>query len=656
MPNRLINSTSPYLLQHAHNPVDWYEWGTEALARAKNEDKPILVSIGYSSCHWCHVMERESFENHDIAKIMNEHFVCIKVDREERPDVDHIYMEAVQAMQQNGGWPLNVFLTPDQQPFYGGTYFPPNGWAQLLLKINQAFRKRRTQIESSAADLTAHLQMNDVQRFAQAGTFRKDSLDRMFGILQQRFDNVYGGLDKAPKFVMPTIWLLLLRYHKITSNETALSMVTKTLEKMGDGGIYDQVAGGFARYSVDNRWFAPHFEKMLYDNAQLLSLYAEAYQVTQSPAFRNIISETATWLEKEMTHSEGGIYSALDADSEGVEGKYYTFTYDEWVDALGPDAADAATYFNVTIVGNWEHGRNILTKNAQQSVDLETIDRWKQKLAAAQKKRIRPGLDDKILAGWNAMTAKGLIDAYRATGEERYLSMAKKCMSFLEDNLIHNGHIYRSFKDSRSITEGFLEDYAWTIYAYTALYQATFDERALQNAETWMNYTLEHFLDHEDGFFHFSSSQSEQLIARKKEIFDNVIPSSNSVMARNLLHLGTLLDRNDWKEHAEKMVSSLVNVMEGEPGYLSNWGIALTEWIHPLHEVAIVGTAYQTARKELSKHYQPFALLAGTTGKSSLPLLVDKQVADGNTMLFVCQNKTCRLPVATVDEALQQLG
>jgi uncharacterized protein len=657
MSNRLASATSPYLLQHAHNPVDWYEWGTEALERAKSDDKPILISIGYSSCHWCHVMERESFENNDIAQIMNKHFVCVKVDREERPDVDHVYMEAVQAMGQNGGWPLNVFLTPSQQPFYGGTYFPPGSWTQLLLQIHKAFSEQRAKIEESAQDLTQHLNISDLKRFAHAGNtnLKKESIDKMFTILQSRFDKTHGGIAKAPKFVMPTIWLFLLRYHKLTNNTDALAMVIETLEKMGRGGIYDAVGGGFARYSVDERWFAPHFEKMLYDNAQFLTLYAEAYQITKSEFLKNIIEETVGWLEKEMLHPEGGFYSALDADSEGVEGKYYTFTYAEWVDALGAEAEAAAAFFDITKEGNWDHGRNILTTSKHRQATKTDVISWKKKLAVAQRKRIRPGLDDKVLAGWNAMTIKGLVDCYNALGIEHHLAVAEKSMHFLEENLMCDQKLKRSFKGRPSNTEGFLEDYAFLIQAYIALYQATFEEAWLRKAEKYTTYVIANFNDPEDGFFHFASSVAERLIARKKEIFDNVIPASNSVMARNLLHLGTLLGREEWKERAVQMTTSLTKIIEDEPGYLSNWGVVLIELIATLKELAIVGQNLKGIKKELNDSYLPFAVMAGTRDSSSLPLLADKVSPAGVTTLFVCYNNACQAPVITTAEALKQL-
>lgn len=656
MPNRLIHATSPYLLQHAHNPVDWYEWSTEALEKAKAEDKPILVSIGYSSCHWCHVMERESFEHETIAALMNKHFVCIKVDREERPDIDQVYMEAVQAMQQNGGWPLNVFLTPDQKPFYGGTYFPPQNWAQLLRQIHQTFQVKRKEINESANDLVQHLQTSDLKRFAQQNetSFKQEHLDAMFQILASRYDKTWGGIEKAPKFVMPSIWLFLLRYYAATKNEAALEMVTHTLRQLALGGIYDQLGGGFARYSVDGEWFAPHFEKMLYDNAQLLSLYAEAYSITYESIFKETVYETVGWLKHDMLNPAGGFYSALDADSEGVEGKFYTWTESELQNVLGNDTERLMQHFQSTAEGNWEHGRNILRRDPQTTIaESDEIKKLKSKLLAERSKRIRPGLDDKILTGWNAMTIQGLVDCYKAFQDEYFLKLALNGISFLEEHLIGD-KVYRVWKGKRSETEGFLEDYAFLIQAYTSLYQVTFNEGWLYKAHTWCKYVQQHFTDSEEGFFFYSSNTAEALIARKKEIFDNVIPGSNSVMARNLHQLGILLDREDWKTQARTMTTKLLHLITAEPVYTCHWAVLLSELIHAPTEVVIAGPEALTLRKEIHQYYLPFIHTAGSTNESTLPLLENRLPKNG-TLIYVCRNKTCQLPVDNVTEALNQI-
>jgi uncharacterized protein YyaL (SSP411 family) len=659
MPNRLINATSPYLLQHAHNPVDWYEWGADALAKAINENKPILVSIGYSACHWCHVMERESFENHDTAKIMNDNFVCVKIDREERPDVDQVYMEAVQAMGINGGWPLNVFLTPDQKPFYGGTYFPPPNWKSVLSQIAVAFKQRRDEINQSAHELAEHLKRSDLQRFASEGgrKFDQTALDNMFITIESRFDNEYGGMDKAPKFVMPTIWMFLLRYHKITGNQAALDMVTITLREMTRAGLYDIAGGGFARYSVDGEWFAPHFEKMLYDNAQLLTLYSEMYRATKDDFFKDVVYETFEWLQREMTHGDGGFYSALDADSEGVEGKFYTWTEQEAKEALGGDYEEGSKYFGMTAEGNWEHGRNILMRDVSNTSG-EKIAGWKQKLMSARSKRVRPGLDDKVLAGWNAMTIRGLADAYGAFGDRKFLDAALRCTLFIERNMMSEGRIFRSYKNKRSATEGFLEDYAFMVQAYVSLYQVTSEQLWLTKAKQMCESVVKNFFDEADGYFHYTSSEAERLIARKKEIFDNVIPASNSVMAMNLFVLGTMMDVDPWKEMAYDMVSKLAKTIESEPGYLSNWGICLAAMTKGFSEVAIVGPNAQEFLQKFSLQYLPFALIQSTEKtieKSLLPLLQGKETVNKTTTVYVCFDRACRLPVTSVEDALQQL-
>lgn len=659
VPNSLIHSTSPYLLQHAYNPVHWFEWGKEALEKAAKEDKPILVSIGYSSCHWCHVMERESFENEQVAEVMNSFFVCIKVDREERPDIDQIYMDAVQAMGTNGGWPLNVFLTPDQKPFFGGTYFQPKVWIQVLTNINNAYKSKQQDILLSAETLTNHLANQGIGQFRKK-TEQDDLKQAMNGMYQQlenKFDRTWGGLDRAPKFIMPSIWLWILRYWKISDNENALNHTLFTLKKIAQGGIYDQVGGGFARYSVDGEWFAPHFEKMLYDNAQLLSLYSEAYAVSKDEFFKQIVYETFAWLQREMMHEDGGFYSALDADSEGVEGKYYIWTYDELIDVVGEHGKVIAEYFEAAPDGNWEHGSNILKSRliTPDGLTTELIQSAKQKLLMARDGRVKPGLDDKILAAWNAMTISGLVDAYHAFGDEQFLKAARKNAKFLQASLLDGNKLFRSFKGKRSNIEGFLEDYAFYIQACIKLYQADFNEDWIQQAEKLTQYVMDNFYDRNESYFYFTSAQSEKLIARKKEIFDNVIPASNGVMVQNLYHLGMLLDREEWKELAVSMTADLSHLIHNEPNYMSNWGIVLTEIKQGMAEIAFVGKDCMNLKNKFKRSYQPFAILMGTSTKSDLPLLRDKVTRTDTSMIYVCYDKTCKLPVVTVGEAIKEL-
>lgn len=667
-PNRLIHATSPYLLQHANNPVDWYEWGNEGLQKAKAEDKPIIVSIGYSACHWCHVMERESFENDDLATIMNDYFICIKVDREERPDIDQIYMDAVQAMGINGGWPLNVFLTPDQKPFYGGTYFPPKAWAQVLQNIHKAWQNQKSEIITSAEALTNHISGNDIARFF--ATNPKPNAEKILSTIYQnlesRFDTTWGGMEKAPKFIMPSLWLWLLRYHHITKHEQALTHINLTLTKIIQGGIYDQVGGGFARYAVDGEWFAPHFEKMLYDNAQLLSLYSEAYKVTRNEAYKRVVYETFHWLQREMRHPEGGFYSAIDADSEGVEGKFYCFTKSELTMLLGADADLLCEFYGVTEAGNWEHGMNILHQHVEEenflssnNLDKETwhdlLYKAKATLLHARESRIPPGLDDKILTGWNAMMIVGLIDAYHAFTDERFLHSAQTNIDFLEKNLMDGPVCYRSYKGKRTPTEGFLEDYAFLIQAYIKLYQADFNEQWLQKASTTMEYVIKNFYDQTDGLFFYTSLKAEKLITRKKELFDNVIPSSNSVLALSLLQLGTFLDNTEWTQLAERMVNNFAELIQKEPNYMSHWGIALMESISGYAEVVLVGQDAITHKNELQKHFLPFALFMGTEDHSNLPLVKDKKAIGNQTTFYVCRDKTCKQPVHEIEKAIGQI-
>ncbi len=669
MPNNLIHSTSPYLLQHAHNPVDWYEWGKEALEKAVREDKPILVSIGYSSCHWCHVMERESFEKENIAAVMNKFFVCIKVDREERPDIDQVYMDAVHMLGVQGGWPLNVFLTSEQKPFFGGTYFSPQVWVEVLNNINRAYRANRKQIEETAEELRLHMLTSEVARYKQSPSPSSliPDLNEIYNKFSAKFDRKWGGLDKEPKFIMPSIWLWMLRISQVTKNPEAVGRVTFTLKKIAQGGIYDHVGGGFARYSVDRRWFAPHFEKMLYDNAQLLSLYSEAYSVTKEESFRTVVYETFDWLQRTMMDANGGFFSALDADSEGVEGKYYVWTKNQLRDILIDHEPLISAYYSVTEVGNWEHGTNILMqiKDESEFIREQAIkpDEWhltlkesKAKLLGVRNERVPPALDDKIITGWNAMMVCGLTDAFRAFGESLFLDAAVKNIRFMEDKLFDGIKLYRSFKMKRSQTEGFLDDYAFYIQALVRLYQVTFNEAYINRAKQLSEYVIAQFFDSADGFFFYTSRTAEPLISRKKEIFDNVIPSSNAVMAQNLNQLGLLLDRDDWKTMAITMVTSLGHLIKQEPAYMSYWGIAYTELEKGLAEVVLAGEDIDRLRTDLQRNFIPFSIIQGNTGTSDLPLQKDKKPVDGKATLYVCYDKTCKLPVHTVDEAMQQLA
>lgn len=666
--NRLIHSTSPYLLQHAYNPVDWFEWGDEALLKAKEENKPILVSIGYSSCHWCHVMEREVFEKGDIARIMNDKLICIKVDREERPDIDQVYMEAVQAMGVHGGWPLNVFLTPEQKPFYGGTYFPPQQWLQVINGIHNAFMSRREEVEMSATELTNLLAGQDLARYKKeaAPSELKNDLETVYSKLQPAFDKTWGGLEKAPKFIMPSVWRWLLRYHHLTRNEEALQHLLLTLKKIAMGGIYDQIGGGFARYSVDQFWFVPHFEKMLYDNAQLMTLYAEAYALTKEDEFKTVIGETFEWLQTEMMDGHGGFYSALDADSEGEEGKFYIWRSEQLRDILGEEATLVMDYYSIKEEGNWEPQKNILMRVQKEEDFLQkhqlSADVWKRRLRAVKERllevrdrRVKPGLDDKIITGWNAMMVVGLVDAYKALGNENFLKAALRNMQFLENELTEGLTLFRSYKSKRSHVKGFLDDYAYLIQACISLYQVTFDEYWIHRAKTLAQHTIDHFYDSADGFFYYTRQDAEKLIAARKEVFDNVIPASNSVMAQNLFHLSVIFDDAAWRTIAEKMTFSLSHIITSEPNYMSNWGIVYAEMKNGMAEVAFIGNNAPSAAREIFGRFQPFIIAMGSEHESHLPLLEGKTNLDEKLTIYVCYNKTCQRPVHDTASAIAQI-
>ncbi|GAB3643278.1 thioredoxin domain-containing protein [Spirosoma arcticum] len=681
MPNQLQYETSPYLLQHADNPVDWCPWGEEALNRAVDEDKPIIVSIGYSACHWCHVMERESFEKDGVARVMNEHFICIKVDREERPDVDAIYMDAVQAMGVQGGWPLNVFLMPDAKPFYGVTYLPTQNWVQLLGSIRSAFGEHRDDLAKSAEGFATELNISDVERYNLPQTdplFAPETLDVLYRKVAVKTDDEKGGLNRAPKFPMPSVWRFLLRYHDATESESAastsaLKQVTLTLDRMALGGIYDQLGGGFARYSTDVDWFAPHFEKMLYDNGQLLTLYAEAYSLTKSPLYKHVVYQTIAFAQRELLSPEGGFYSALDADSEGIEGKFYTFTTPELRDILGGTAFREdydwfSELYNLTDEGNWEHGRNILHRTETDEAFAQRmgwsldelnarLDNAHARLMQVRNERIRPGLDDKILCSWNGLMLKGLVTAYRVFGEPEFLTLALRNAYFLLKKMrdSRNGRLWHSYKLGRAKQAGFLDDYAAVIDGLLALYQATFTESWLTEADQLMQYVLANFTDDSDELFFFTDKNSEELIARRKELFDNVIPASNSIMAENLYTLSLLLDRSDYAERADRMLGRVQPLVQQNADYLTNWAAQFALRTRPTAEIAIVGPQAEQFRAEIDAAFYPNKVLCGTTGQSDLPLLQQRGTIDGKTAIYVCYNRACQLPITSVAEVWRLL-
>jgi len=665
--NNLINETSPYLLQHAHNPVDWYAWGDEALQAAKDQDKLILVSIGYSACHWCHVMERETFEDTTIARVMNENFICIKVDREERPDVDQVYMNAVQLMRQRGGWPLNCFTLPDGRPIYGGTYFQPEQWSSILEDLSYSYQNDRQRLVDYADNLTKGVQQSEmVVKSTVNEPFNNSTLQDMVAEWSKNFDMKEGGPNRAPKFPLPNNYQYLLRYAHL-NNETQLAEhVHFTLKRMAYGGIYDQVGGGFARYSTDVFWKVPHFEKMLYDNAQLVSLYSEAFQSKKDKIYEDVVEQTLEFISRELTAENGAFYSALDADSEGEEGKFYVWKKDELDSLLGINMKVAKEYYNVNGKGLWEHGNYILLRDKDDKDVAKKLDMPVEKMLAkvgsiratlleARSGRVRPGLDDKSLTSWNAMMANAYANAYSVFGKQNYLDAAEKNIAFiLTDQRREDGGLNHSYKAGRSTINGYLEDYSYTVEALLTLYECTFNEEHLNHALELAEYAITHFYDENSGMFWFTSDLDPPLIARKMEVTDNVIPASNSSMAKGLFRLGHLLDRQDLLDISEQQLKNMTDQMVTYGSSYSNWGMLMLDQVNPFYEVAITGNGALEFNKQFGQHYIPNKMLLGAKNNSELPLLEGK-FFDGASTIFVCVNKSCQLPVESVDEALKQI-
>ena len=665
--NELIHENSPYLLQHAHNPVNWHPWSEKALKKAKDENKMLIISIGYAACHWCHVMEQESFEDTMVAHIMNENFVAIKVDREERPDVDQVYMTAAQLITGSGGWPLNALALPDGKPFYAGTYFPRNDWMKLLNYFVKKYKTNPSELVKQASEVTKGIHSVENLSFkAEEKTFTANDMDIQFSSMKNGIDFKKGGHNRAPKFPMPSNWEYLMQYYYLSQNADALKAVTVTLDNIALGGIYDHLGGGFARYSTDANWHVPHFEKMLYDNAQLVGLYSHAYQLTKNALYKEVVYQTLEFVSRELTSPEGGFYSSLDADSDGEEGKYYVWTNEEIENVLGKEAPLFKEYYNITKAGNWEHGKNILFRSEadeevakKYSLSILTlknkINDAKEKLMTVRSNRIKPGLDDKILTSWNALMLKGYSQAYRAFGDEIFLNAALKNADFLEINAFaHNQQITRNYKKGKSSVNGFLDDYAFTISAFIELYQATFDEKWLIQAYKIASYALEHFFDAKSGMFFYTHNEHSNLISRKMEVADNVIPASNSEMAKNLFVLGHYFYNDDYISKARQMLVNVKDDVRKNVSFYSNWGSLETAFVAPTYEVAIVGNEYSDMKQKVDENYFPNVLLCGGRQEGTLKLLENKLVK-GQTTIYVCQNKSCKLPVTEVSKALEQL-
>ena len=651
MPNALAHETSPYLLQHRDNPVAWQAWGEQALGRARAEDRPLLVSIGYSACHWCHVMERECFEDPAIAALMNEHFVCVKVDREERPDVDALYMEAVQAMTGQGGWPLNVFLTPEQVPFYGGTYFPPQprpgmaSWPQVLSAVADAWDQRRDEIRAQGEKMAKRLRGGALLE-PSTEPIGAGSLDDALANLRGAFDSLNGGWGGAPKFpAASTIELLLRR------GEHQMSLYT--LRAMASGGIHDQVGGGFARYSVDATWTVPHFEKMLYDNALLARAYLHAWQVSGDPILRRTCEETLDWALAEMRAPEGGFYSALDADSEGVEGKFYVWTLDELHDALGPDADEAIAWLGATQRGNHE-GANVLeSRGPEPGGDVR--ERIRARLLEVRAQRVRPGLDDKRLAAWNALMISALADAGAVLQREDLLGAARDAAAFvLEQMRNEDGRLLRTFNAGQARLNAYLEDHAFLLEALLTLYEATFEERWFVEARALGDTIIARFADPDHGGFFSTSDDHEQLVARRKDLEDAPIPAGGSAASLGLLRLAALTGEHDYERHALAHLRLVVELAPRHPTAFGHLLQAIDFHLAPTHEVALLGDGdgVRALADVVRGAFRPHIVLAGGDGEhdSAVPLLAGRTPIDGRAAAYVCEHFACRAPVTEASE------
>jgi hypothetical protein len=672
--NRLIHETSPYLLQHAHNPVDWYPWGDEAFDKAKKENKPILLSIGYSACHWCHVMERESFESEEIAELMNQHFVNIKVDREERPDLDEIYMNAVQMLTGRGGWPMTVFLTPEGKPFFAGTYFPPEdrygmpGLPKILQAVAQAYRERPQDVQRSVDQIvTAFNRLAKIQESSQA--FSRDAIQKAAEQLSQAYDPNHGGFGQAPKFPNAGVFELFLRSYRISKEQRYLEMVTHTLTKMAEGGIYDHLGGGFHRYSVDEKWLVPHFEKMLYDNAQLIRIYADAFRVTQNLFFKQVIEETLTYLLREMLHPEGGFYSTQDADSEGQEGKFFVWEYDELIKILGEEAGEIfCRIYDAGEMGNFE-GKNILHPilNLEQASkffhkDIKEIERLiieaKAKLFREREKRVKPFRDEKILTSWNGLMLSGLAEAYKVSGDERYCDAAEENVQFIFTKMFREGYLLHTYKDGQAKLYGYLDDYAFLATGLLDLYEATFNRTLLEQSVQLTETMIFEFWDDVDGGFFYTGKAHEQLISRTKPAFDSSVPSGNSIATQVLLRLYHYTGKEDYLRRAEKILRLYYDAMMQQPFGFAHMLGALDFYLERPKEIVLIGGRKEQATRELIHKihslYSPNKILqlvepGEPLGKIS-PILEGKTQLNGKPTVYVCHNFTCSLPVTEWEE------
>lgn len=670
--NELILESSPYLLQHAHNPVSWFPWKESVLAKAKNENKLLLISIGYSTCHWCHVMEKECFENESVALLMNAHFINIKVDREERPDVDQVYMNALQLMTGGGGWPLNIVALPDGRPIWGATYLPKDQWKEALNQLHKLHKNQPKTLFEYAEKLERGVQTMDViSLHTEDFDFSKFDYGGVISFWAKQFDNDYGGIKGAPKFMMPTNYQFLLRYGFQTNDSELLDHVHLTLEKMAYGGIFDQVNGGISRYSVDEKWHIPHFEKMLYDNAQLVSLYTDAFLQSKNELYKEIVYETLDFVKRELTSPLGGFYSALDADSineYGIleEGAYYVFTKQELKEQLGEDFKPFSVYYNINSFGRWEKEHYVLIRSisdddflAQFDLTIEELNAkkksWKSILRTYRKIKARPRLDFKILTAWNAMMVKAYTDAYRVFQEPQFLEAALDCVHFINEHLTGENYcLYHNSTNQKKGVEGFLDDYALLSEAYIALYETTFNEKWVVEAKNLISYCFSNFYDEKTSMFFYTSHQTKKLISRTTESRDNVIPASNSIMAKNLHWLGLFYNNKTYIETSKQMLKNIAQEIKSYPAGYSNWLDLMMNFSHPYFEFIITGKKLSQYERDLRAVYLPNILVAGSETESKFPLLKNRLVKH-KTFIYACENGSCNLPVQNLQNALQTI-
>ena len=667
--NKLINETSPYLLQHAHNPVNWYAWNDKTLSKAKTKNKLIVISIGYAACHWCHVMEHESFEDNIVAKVMNKSYINIKVDREERPDVDQLYMNALQLITGRGGWPLNIIALPDGRPIFGGTYFKKEQWISVLEQIYKMFIESPEKLDEYANKLEQGIKALDVVEINNdESVFEKKFIEEAIQNWSKQFDKKQGGMNGSPKFMMPNNYHFLLRYGYQNNDKTLQDFVNLTLTKMAYGGIYDQIGGGFSRYSVDAKWHIPHFEKMLYDNGQLVSLYSDAYLITKNQLYKDIVTETLEFIKQDMTNTNGAFYSSLDADSINADGKleegtFYVWKKNELNSILKEDFELFSDYYSITDFGYWEHQNYVLIRQDDDAAIIKkhniTVDilkkkkkQWKTLLYKNRQKRAKPRLDDKTLTSWNAIMLKGYIDAYRVFKNANYLASAEKNGNFILNNqLREDGGLFHNYKNGVSSINGFLEDYATTIDAFLALYENTLVEKWLTTSRDLTNYVLDRFFDDSSNMFFFTSNEDTALLSRSIEYRDNVVPASNSIMAKNLFKLSYYFDNQHFGNIALTMLNNMKPEMQQYPSGFSNWYDLMLHYTNPYYQVVIVGKNAKQKLIKLNELYIPNKLIAGSILENNLPLLKNR-FHSKKTLIYVCVNKACKLPVNKVKDAI----